>query len=115
MAQQHAISYEQPFQGAMPAGFTLCRILSDSRGGKIRKIAWSPDGGILTAVFFDKLVCLWDAQTGNIIQRLAEQGEPAYCLAWSPTLPLLALGFRDGNIQLWNTQTWELSQVPDRA
>ncbi len=90
MAQQQTVFYEQPFQGAMPAGFTLSRILSDSRGGKIRKIAWSPDGGILAAAFFDKLVCLWDAQTGNIIQRLAEQGEPAYCLAWSPTLPLLA-------------------------
>lgn len=85
--------------------------------GRIKAIAFSPDGKLL-AGGGDKLVLLWNMQTGRSLGIL-EQMAPIKSLAFSPDSKTLAVGGLinlstreiEGIIYLWDMQTREMLHV----
>src|SRR2546421_2476833 len=87
----------------VPSGLTLLRTFQSF--SNINRIAWSPDGRTLAVATRDKIIHLWDTNTGNIRHTL--EGNFNFSLAWSPDGTMLATG----DIRflfLWNTKTGEL-------
>jgi WD40 repeat protein len=88
-----------PTQGDVP-GLTLRYTL---RGGEgpTRRIAWSPDGGLIAAPGGDGKVTVWNAEDGSKVYTIIP-GEPTtYASAWSSDGQVLATGGRKGDISLW--------------
>lgn len=76
-----------------------------------RCVTFSPDGRTLTAAGFhmDKLVGLWDVQTGKRVRTFAGQSEwEADATAISPDGKLLASTGTDKQVLVWETATGKL-------
>jgi len=91
-------------------GFKLRHTL---RGHKkrINRIAWSPDGRILAVPSSDRIIRLWDAQSGELRNKLIGHcGETGwvFSVAWSPDGRILASSADDKTIRLWDGQSGEL-------
>jgi WD40 repeat protein len=86
----------------------LLRVLGDVGD---RNVVFSPDGRSLTAAGFhmDKLVALWDVQTGKRLRTFAGQTEwEADATAISPDGKLLASTATDKQILVWEIATGNL-------
>ena len=73
-------------------------------------VAYSPDGSLIATAGLDKLVRLWDARTGQLMQSLTGHRGPVDSLAFSPDGRSLASGGGgngDKTILLWHVK-----QVP---
>jgi len=89
-----------------PPGFTLRHTLQGHEG-MINRIAWSPDGRMLASPSFDKTLRIWDAETGDMLAVLREQGSEAYSVAWLPDGRTLVSGGKRHGIRLWDMNTWK--------
>jgi hypothetical protein len=63
-------------------------------------------------------VCIWDAETGEMLARLRGHSQGVNQATWSPPPPgstgngdLFATCSFDRTIQIWSTQSWERTQV----
>jgi serine/threonine protein kinase len=78
-------------------------------GCMLYALAISPNGKTLAAGGIDKIVRLWDLETGQLSQELTGHQQPGveaiYTLAFSPDGKLLASGDRQGTIKLWDATT----------
>lgn len=70
-----------------------------------RRIAWSTDGRLLAAGSFDKLVRIYDAQSGALQNAMSGHSEVVYTVGWSADSTMLASGSRDGTIRIWDSAT----------
>ncbi len=78
--------------------------------GRVRGIAWSPDGERVAAGGTTG-VHLWDAVTGVEVGTLHGHTDLIYALAWSPANGLLASASYDHTVRVWNTQQGTAAQV----
>lgn len=80
--------------------------------GRVRGLAWSPDGKML-AVGAVGVVQFWEAATGRQIAslRLPATDTQAYQLAWSPDGMLLASGDDNNAVRVWDVQKRAVQQV----
>lgn len=83
-------------------GWTLeqVRVFLDSPDN-LRRIAWSGDAKLLASGGFDKLVRIWDVQSGMQARTLRGHADVVYAVCWSPDSRMLASGSADGTIQIW--------------
>jgi len=72
--------------------------------GNVPKIAFSPDGKILASAGIDKIVRLWEAETGKEIQRLKGHQKPVWSVAFAPGGKVLASAGEDDHIRLWDLE-----------
>jgi WD40 repeat protein/uncharacterized caspase-like protein len=72
--------------------------------------AYSPDGRLIVTAGGDRMIKLWDAQTGQEIRSLSGLGEYA-TLTISPDGRRLAAGGRDKTIKVWDAATGRLVQT----
>ena len=70
----------------------------------IRALAFSPDGKTLASGGDDKMVRLWNVQTGKSV-RVLRAGSGVNALAFSPDGKMLAGGGDDKTLRLWDART----------
>lgn len=74
-------------------------------GNMIIGVAYSPNGKVLASGGWDKLVRLWDPDTGKELSQLTGHGGAIYGIAISPDNLTLASGSEDKTIRLWDLAT----------
>lgn len=78
--------------------------------GKIRSLAFGPDGGLLaTATGKSRLVSLWNPTSGELVRKLEPGGSDraAQSVAFAPDAPLFAAGMSN-SIRVWDTASWHV-------
>ncbi|KAK8213225.1 general transcription repressor [Zalaria obscura] len=84
----------------------ICLTIEDG----VTTVAISPDNRYLAAGSLDKSVRVWEMGTGNLLERLEEQGgspghkDSVYSVAFSPTSRELVSGSLDRTIRMWELQ-----------
>ncbi len=72
--------------------------------GKVRTIAFSPDGKRMASVSDDRTVRWWDMKTGRLEKTLGPMGSQCFGVAWFPDSELLATagGEKELFVRIWD-------------
>ena len=79
--------------------------------GNIRAVAFSPDGKTIAVGCDDKLLIVWNIETGEIIHKVNAHGQPVYDVSYSPDGQTIATCSGDwteskpGQIKLWKADS----------
>jgi len=68
----------------------------------VTSVAISPDGRLVAAGSLDNVVRIWDAQTGNLIERLKGHKDSVYSVAFTPDGKGLVSGSLDNTLKHWD-------------
>jgi WD40 repeat protein/GTPase SAR1 family protein len=79
--------------------------------GRVRAIAFNPQGTRIASGGDDLAVYLWDATTGECLNAWWEHTDTVACLGFSPNGDTLASGSDDGSIRLWNVNSGQCLHV----
>jgi WD40 repeat protein len=71
----------------------------------ILDLAFSPNGRYLASCGYDRLVKLWDVNTGKEVHRLKDHSDAVYSVAFSPDSRLLASASADRAVKVWDVAT----------
>ncbi len=82
-----------------------CLYKGHQRNSSIYALAWSPDGQLLASSGADGSIQIWEALSGQRLQRCEGHRGPVYGLAWAPDGQRLASAGRDGSVRLWSLST----------
>jgi curli production assembly/transport component CsgG/WD40 domain-containing protein len=82
----------------------------DAGGGPVADLAFSPDSRLLVAAGGGALV-IWDAQTGDLIRRVALGNSPVSRVAFGAQGNLVAAGAEDGRVFLLDLRTGLTSEI----
>lgn len=88
--------------------------LLEPGAGKIRGLAWAPDGKTLAvgaSARAGSAAQLWDVSAGRPVAPLPGPPGQVYQMAWSPDGRLLAAGVDDNTVRVWDMQTRSLVQT----
>ena len=84
--------------------------------GRVRGVAFDPEGGMLASASDDRTVKLWDAQSGKPIRTLEGHTELVTNVAFSSDGRLLAsLSGDEKRIRLWRCDTGEMAAIITRS
>lgn len=86
---------------AAKAESPLPLIQATGRTYAVYALAWSPDGMRIASGGWDRLVRIWDAETGQHLATYGEQNALVTALDWSPDGGYIASGDRNGTVHLW--------------
>ncbi|MGB6220597.1 WD40 repeat domain-containing serine/threonine protein kinase [Haloferula sp.] len=73
-----------------------------SSSGSVNVLAWSPDGTRLVSGGDDRIVRVWDINTGKEVLSFRGHTDSITTLAWSPDGQWIASGQRGGMVRIWN-------------
>ncbi|WP_435009443.1 WD40 repeat domain-containing serine/threonine protein kinase [Tundrisphaera lichenicola] len=76
--------------------------------GRIRSLAWSPDGRYLAIAGPSGPIRIWDRKADRF-QKIATDHSSTHTLAWTPDGKVLAAGSHDAVITLWNWPNRDLA------
>ena len=86
--------------------------LLNPNAGRVRGLAWSPDGKTLAVgASASGTAQLWDVSTGRPVVTLQGSTGQVYQMAWSPDGALLAAGADDNTVRVWDIQSSRLVQT----
>ena len=90
-------------------------IVASGHSSRITALAYSPNGHLVASASYDGKVCLWNSETGSLVQTLNGHDGRVHCLAFQPGGNLLASGGYDETVRLWNYKSGEeLQQFNDQ-
>lgn len=69
--------------------------------------AFSADGKTLATASYDKLIKIWNVETGAEVRTLKDHIDAVYALAFTPDGKRLISGAADRTIKIWNPETGE--------
>jgi WD40 repeat protein/serine/threonine protein kinase len=73
-----------------------------SKARTFKCVAVSPDGMLIAAGSFDRLITLWDAASGAVVRQLSGHEADVLSVAFSPDSKQLVSGGWDSFVILWN-------------
>ncbi len=79
----------------------------EAHPGKIKSLVFSPNGNLLASGSEDRIVRVWDAQTGSLQQALAGHTHKINVVAFTPDGNLLASA-DDKTLRVWEVSTGKL-------
>jgi glucose repression regulatory protein TUP1 len=71
----------------------------------VTSVVLSPDGKFLAAGSLDTVVRIWDAQTGQLLDKLKGHKDSVYSVAFSPDGKFLVSGSLDKTLKMWDMAT----------
>jgi WD40 repeat protein len=71
----------------------------------ILDLAFSPDSNILATCGYDRLIKLWNVNTGEELRTLKDHSDSVYSVSFSPDGKLLASGGADRAVKVWDVAT----------
>jgi len=74
--------------------------------GRVRDIAWSPDGTRIATASADKTVRIWDAANGAEMAILRGHEDEVRTVAWSPDGQRVVSSSRDKTARIFNARGW---------
>ncbi len=80
----------------------VIRRFRSATADEVRDFAFSPDGSQLYSASVNRVVRVWDVETGLEVDRLQGHGSDVLAVAISEDGQLLASGSKDDTIRLWN-------------
>jgi len=92
-----------PPPAEFPAGITHRRALS-VRSDDAYALVWSPDGRYIASGGEDKVLRVWDAQTGESHAQLDGHSGYIHSVSWSPDGRLVASAGEDRVVRVWDAQ-----------
>lgn len=73
--------------------------------GGVQNLRFSPNGKYLATAGLDKVVIIWDVDTGKPLRRLYGHEDEVYEATFSPDNSLLVTASSDGTARVWDVQT----------
>ena len=83
--------------------------------GKIRAVAWSPDGQVIASAGEDKTVHIWEALSGDEVLTLRGHKDWINSLSWSPDGAHLVSVSNDKTAHVWNARSGIATLIFDAA
>ncbi|WP_173046212.1 WD40 repeat domain-containing protein [Nitrospira sp. KM1] len=74
-------------------------------------VAFAPDGSTLASGGVDRLVRIWDIETGRLLRSLRGHTNDIRSIVYTPDGQTLASGSEDRTIRLWNPKTGEPTKL----
>jgi hypothetical protein len=74
----------------------------------VHAVAFSPDGRTLATCGYDRLIHLWDVESGKLLRSLKEHSDAVYGVAFSPDGTLLASGAADRAVKVFRVADGKL-------
>jgi WD40 repeat protein/tRNA A-37 threonylcarbamoyl transferase component Bud32 len=91
--------------GAQPPKRPPTPLVMVRAGGRIRSVAFSPDGMRFAAASDGRVVQIWDARSGADVGTLRGHAGPVYGVAFSPDGWRVASASEDGTAKMWDITT----------
>jgi WD40 repeat protein/serine/threonine protein kinase len=85
-------------------------IVASGHSSRITALAYSLDGRLVASASYDGKVCLWNSETGALVQTLQGHNGRVHCLAFQPGGNLLASGGYDETVRIWDHRSGEQLQ-----
>jgi WD40 repeat protein len=85
--------------GALPVGPPVQTIAAHK--DIILDAVFSPDGKTLATCGYDRLIKLWNTETGQLLRELKDHSDAVYAVTFSPDGILLASGSADRAVKVW--------------
>jgi WD40 repeat protein/predicted Ser/Thr protein kinase len=73
----------------------------------VQALAFSPDGRRLVSAGRDRLLRLWDAETGALVKEMAGHTDAVFAAAFHPEGRRIASGGRDRVVRVWDAEKGE--------
>ncbi len=83
-------------------------MFSGATRANVSAISYSPDGGRIASVGWDKTLRIWDTATGTQLRLVDASSASLHAVAFSPDGEAIATGGNDHLAKLWNAQTGSL-------
>jgi small GTP-binding protein len=93
------------------SGELISRFEKTLHSGVIHNIAWSPNGQTLATAHAGRSICIWNAQSNNLISKLNGHKGVVYRTMWSPDGATLASASSDQTIRIWQPKTGTLLAI----
>lgn len=75
---------------------------ADMKDAGVTSVAISPDGRLVAAGSLDRMVRVWDTQTGHLLEKLEGHKDSVYSVAFAPDGKSLVSGSLDRTLKSWD-------------
>ena len=90
---------------------TLVRRIEKPHGDTVLCLRFSPDGKVLASGGADRMIKLWDVETGNLIKTLEGHTHHVTSIDWNVNRRQLASASADASVKIWDVETGKASRT----